>query len=389
MKKNKIYGILGIGVLTFLVGCGTPSVAGSVDQINIGILGPESGNLAVFGVPAVQGKLLYIRAFNEGNHGFTINYNWFDEEGSPAQAVLGYDFLMDWGMDVLLGSVTSGATLAVVPLANTDNIPMMSATSSHAAVTVNQDTGAVWNNVFRTTFIDPFQGQRMAEFSNQVLGATRVAVLYSHDIDYSIGLMQTFISRSQELGVEIVSTESFSDGAVDFFGQLTNIVATNPDVLFIPVYTQHMALIGPQSVQAGLDTVMLGADGWVGAVGDMADPFSLEGSFFMSGFSAESTDPIVVSFIERYEEAHGYTPNMFAALGYDAAKIMIDAIRIALESDYVPGTEAFSNAVIENMSATDIHGVTGHITFDQYNNPQKSAFITEIVNGEEVLWGPF
>ena len=390
MNKNKIYGVLSIGFLAFLAGCGESGpAAGSVNQVNIGILAPTSGDVAQFGQPALNGKLMYIRAFNAGNHGFTINYSYFNEEGNPAQAALGYDVLTDWGMHALLGSVTSGATLAVVPLANQDNLPMISATSSHAAVTVNQDTGNVWHNVFRATFIDPFQGQRMAEFAHEVVGATRAAVLYSHDIDYSIGLMQTFISRSEELGVEIVAIESFSNASVDFFGQLTNIAAIAPDVLFIPVYTHHMALIGPQSVQAGLDTIMLGADGWVGAASDMADPSSLEGSYFMSGFYAGSYDPIVSSFVTRYEAEHGYQPNMFAALGYDAAKILIAAITQALDNDHVPGTEAFQNAVIANISATNIQGVTGHITFDQYNNPQKSAFIVEIVNGEETLWGSF
>lgn len=358
------------------------------DTVTIGVLAPLTGALAQFGVPVYNGINLYIDAFNEQG-GLQIQLISFDEEGSPTEAVLGYNWLIDQGMATLIGSVTSGSTLAVVPFANEDNMPMISATSTHANVTVNADTGEVWHNVFRASFIDPFQGEKMAEFASEILEAQTAAILFNNETDYSIGLRDTFEARAQELGIEILTIEAFSNDTVDFVGQLTNIAAVNPDVLFIPAYAQDIALIGPQSVIAGLDTVMIGADGWDSAVFSLADPSSIEGSFFLSGFSAEDPTPIVYSFITRYEDRFGYVPNMFAAQAYDAAMIMVAAVQQAILDGYTPNTDDFNNAVIANMAATDIYAVTGHITFDQYNNPQKTAFIIEIIDGDEILWGTF
>ena len=383
--------------LVFLVACGpttrnspTNEVSmGHQPVVNIGILAPSTGPVAQFGVPALNGKLLYINTFNQGDHDFTIAYHHFNETGNPIEATLGYHALLDWGMHTLLGSVTSGATLAVVPLAAADNIPMMTATASAAAITRDPSSGQVHRHVFRTTFIDPFQGHVMASFAHQALNASRVAVLYSHDIAYSTGLMNTFVSRSRALGMEVVAVEYFEDGSVDFLSQLTNIAVAAPDVLFAPVYIQHLALIGPQIVQAGLNTVLLGADGWVGATTELVETAGLEGSFFMAGFSAESDEPMVVDFVNRFEATYGDTPNMFAALGYDAAAILIAAIGSALADGHAPDSDAFRASVIQHMGATNLHGVTGHMVFDAYNNPQKSAFISQIQAGEETLWGTF
>lgn len=359
-----------------------------VQGITIGVLAPLTGPVAQFGVPVFQGLSLYIDAFNALG-GLQINVEVYDEEGNPANAVIGYNWLVDQGMVALLGSVTSGATLAVVPFANEDNMPVISATSTHYNVTVNAETGEVWHNVFRASFIDPFQGEKMAEFAHEILQAQTAAILFNNEIDYSIGLTDTFYQRAIELGIEILIVEAFSDGNVDFLGQLTNIAALDPDVLFIPAYTQDVALIGPQSVQAGLDTILLGADGWTNAAYYLADPSSIEGAFFLSGFSVDYPDPIVQDFIYRYYNEFGTPPNMFAAQAYDAAMILVAALQLAVADGFAPGTDAFSDAVIAHMSATDLHAVTGHITFDSQNNPQKTAFIIQVVDGEEILWGSF
>ncbi|MCL2617742.1 MAG: ABC transporter substrate-binding protein [Defluviitaleaceae bacterium] len=366
-----------------------PEPAGvEVDELLIGLLGPWTGNVAQFGIAKRNGAMLYINQFNERG-GLQINTADFDEEGVPANAIAGYHWLVDQGITALIGSVTSAPTLAVVPVAFEDNMPMITATATHANVTVDAGTGNVWTNMFRSCFIDPFQGLKMAEFAVEVIGAQTAAVLYSNEIDYSIGLTEAFVARAQELGLEIVATEVFADAAVDFLGQLTNIAATNPDVLFIPAYFQHIALIGPQSVQAGLDTVMLGADGWNGTMEIIADPSSIEGSFFMTGFTDEDESPLVQGFLSDFMAAYGEVPNMFAAQGYDAAMILLAAIELALADGFLPNTDEFKASVISHMAATSIQGVTGHITFDEFNNPQKSAFILEVREGDARFWGTF
>jgi branched-chain amino acid transport system substrate-binding protein len=334
--------------------------------------------------------MLYIDNFNERG-GLQIRPIVFDEEGDIGQAVIGYNYLVDQGITALIGSVTSGPTMAVVPEANADGMPMITATSTHLNVTVDAATGRVWNNVFRSCFIDPYQGTKMADFAKEIVGAQTAAILYSNDIDYSIGLMEAFVSRAGYIGLEIVETQVFAADAIDFVGQLTSIAAANPDVLFVPGYVEHIALVGPQSVQAGLDAVLLGADGWDGVLDIMTEGqrSTLDGSFHLTGFSVEIEDPTVQNFISRFTESVGNPPDMFSAQSYDAAMILIAAIERALADGHPPNTPAFKAATIEYMSLTDLTGVTGHITFDNLNNPQKSAVIVQFLDGEARLWGSF
>ncbi|MCL2408115.1 MAG: ABC transporter substrate-binding protein [Oscillospiraceae bacterium] len=394
MKKRtlKVFSLVLVLVMALglLASCANDDNS-DVNEITIGILAPLTGGAAYFGESVRNGLMLYIDEFN-ARGGLQINPILRDEEGNMTIAVTMYNYLVDQNVTAIIGSVTSDPTRAIVPLAFEDNMPMITASATHAGVTVHPDTGQVFTNMFRSCFIDPFQGTKMADFAFEELGARTAAVLYSNEIAYSIGLMEAFIHRAETLGLEIVHIERHADHAVDFVGQLTNIAAHNPDVLFVPGYNYHVALIGPQSVTAGLtDTVLLGADGWAGSLERMEhDPSSIEGSFFMTGFTHESTEQHVLDFISRFEAEYGIPPNMFAAQAYDAAMILIAAIeRTLAATDYEPDSEAFRLALIDQMSATDIQGVTGRITFDEFNNPQKTAFIIHIVDGVERFWGTF
>jgi len=361
-----------------------------VDEVVIGILAPLTGGAARFGEAVRDGAMLYIDNYN-ARGGLQIRPIIFDEQGDIGQAVIGYNSLVDQGITALIGSVTSGPTMAVVPEANADGMPMITATSTHLNVTVDTE-GNVWNNVFRSCFIDPFQGTKMADFAKHVLGAETAAILYSNDIDYSIGLMEAFVARAGQIGLDVVATEVFAADAIDFVGQLTNIAATSPDVLFVPAYVEPVALIGPQSAQVGLgDTILLGADGWDGALDIMAEGQrgTLDGSFHLTGFSIENQDLMVQEFVSRFTASVGNPPDMFSAQAYDAAMILIAAIERTLADGHAPNTDAFKAATIANMAATDLTAVTGHITFDDLNNPQKSAVIVEFVDGEPRLWGSY
>ena len=367
---------------------GTGGGATEVTEVHIGMLTPLTGGAAYFGVSVQQGAMLYINNFN-AQGGLQINVSTRDDEGSTAVAVTMYHDLVDAGVTAILGAVTSGPTMAVVPEAFLEGMPMITGTATHAGVTVNQDTGEVFTNMFRSCFIDPFQGVKMAEFAVEILGARTAAILYAHDIDYSIGLMQAFVERAADIGLEVVHVETFADEAPDFMAQLTNIAAADADVLFVPVYNRHTALIGPQSVAAGVTATMLGADGWAGTIEAIADPSTVEGAFYLTGFTYESEEPHIIEFIERYEAEFDTMPNMFAAQAYDAAAILVSAIVKAVDAGHIPGSDEFKQAVIANMSATDMNGVTGRITFDEFNNPQKTAFILQIQDGVARFWGTF
>lgn len=360
----------------------------NVTEVTIGGLAPLTGGVAQFGVATQQGVELYIEQFN-AQGGLQINMEWFNEEGQAPLGISGYFDLVDRGVTAIIGAVTSGVTMAVVPFAYEDGMPMITATSTHAGVTVDQDTGAVFTNMFRSCFIDPFQGYVMANFAADVVEAQTVAILYNNENAYSIGLTEAFIEQAAERGMEVILVETFQNQAVNFAGQLTNIANANPDALFVPYYYESVALMASQSAGTALDTVWLGADGWATVLDMMLDASPLEGAFYLTGFYLGADDPEVQDFVTRFQAAHGVLPNMFAAQGYDAAMILIAAIEAAIADGHYPNTEEFKQSVIAHMAATDLTGVTGHITFDQWNNPQKTAFIIRIVDGVETYWGSF
>ncbi|MCL2368534.1 MAG: ABC transporter substrate-binding protein [Oscillospiraceae bacterium] len=403
--KKRVFALLLVVLLVvgLLAGCGggntvtliprpaAPAALGApaqVDEVTIGVLAPLTGSVAQFGVAVQQGVQLYVDQFN-AQGGLQVVLDFFDEEGQAPLGVTGYHALMDRGVDAIIGAVTSGVTRAVVPLGFADNMPMITATSTHLNVTVDEDTGQVFHNMFRSCFIDPFQGYVMANFAHNVVGAETVAILYNNENDYSIGLKEAFEAQATALGLEIVAVERFQTDAVDFHGQLTNIAGQNPDALFIPYYYLEVALMGPQSVAVGLDTVLLGADGWATILDFMEDPSSLEGAYFLTGFTPELEDATIQRFVAEFEAEYGVAPNMFAAQAYDAAMILIAAIEATIADGFYPAHELFRASVIGHMYATDLVGVTGRITFDEYNNPQKTAVILNIQDGVERFWGYF
>ena len=358
------------------------------DVVYIGWLGPLTEPLAVFGTSVQRGVQLYIDQFNALG-GTQIRVIEFDDEGLATRAITGYNYLYTQNVTAIIGSVTSGPTMAVAPLAFEDNMPMITATASHPAVTVCWDTGTVFTNMFRAVMLDELQGIKMADFAAKVAGAQTAAILFSNEIAYSIELAYAFMNRAEALGLEIISVEAFSDDSVDLRPQLRNIAAANPDVLFIPGYIRHMALIGPQSVEVGLtDTVLLGGDGWAGTADFLEGASSLNGSFFLTSFSPEN--PATRQFVYDYQARHGGMPNMFSAQAFDAAKVLVSAIEWTLQTtSYAPNSEEFQIALIANIKGTDLQGVTGQIIFDEFNNPQKSSTILGIENGREFFWGEF
>ena len=383
-------------IIVFLAACAQPgspegnqaTQSNEVEEVVVGVLAPLTGPAAQFGVAVHQGIELYVNQFNALG-GLQVRLEVFDEEGDPTMAITGYHDLFDRGITALIGSVTSVSTLAVVPEAYADNMPMITATSTHAAVTFDAETGQRWSNVFRSCFIDPFQGYVMANFAVDEVGAQTAAILFNNETDYSIGLMEAFTQQAEARGLEIVAVEQFGNATTDFLGQLTNIAGVNPDVLFVPAYYEDIVLIGPQSLNANLEAVMLGADGWEGVLNVIANASSIEGAFYMTGFSVDDPNPMVQEFIATYEAAFGSAPNMFAAQAYDAAMILIASLEQALADGYLPNTAEFKASTISHMANTSMQAVTGYITFDEFNNPQKTAFIIEVVDGEPVLWGTF
>lgn len=368
----------------------TPA-ANAGGAINVGILAPLTGSVSQYGNAVRNGAALYIEQVNAagGVNGKTIAVFEYDEEGDPAKAVTGYSHLVDQGITALIGDVTTAPTLAVVPEASADNMPMITASATAAAVTYDEESGKVYNNMFRSCFIDPFQGEKMASFAVEKVSAKTAAVLYNTGSDYSVGLKDSFIAKAAEIGLEIVAEEGYADGAVDFQSQLTNIGAKSPDVLFLPDYYETIALVAQQAKGAGVDAAMLGVDGWDTVLNVVTDPSLLEGAYYCSGYSAEDTTPAVQQFLTDYKARYNEEPNMFSAQGYDAAMILLAAIEKAEAAGLAAGSDEYRQAVIDAMKATDMECVTGHVTYNQFNDPEKTAVIINITGGEAKFWGKY
>ena len=394
MKRILALVLVVVLCLGCLAACGSEKTTTTETKtIKIGYLGPLSGAVAQYGIAVQNGVKLYVDHINKagGINGKQVELVSYDEEGDATKAVTGYNFLMDAGVVGIVGDVTTGPCAAVVAAAYPDNTPMITASATAAHITYNADTDTVYTNMFRSCFIDPFQGETMARFAKEVLGAQTAAILYDNQDTYSTGVYEYFVAKANEIGLELVAVESYAgDKIVDFSGQLTNIVAKDPDILFLPIYYNQVALIATQAADAGLEATMLGVDGWSSVMDAVTDSALVEGAYYCSGYSTDDTSALVQDFLKEYAAAYnGEVSNMFGAQGYDATWILCDAIAKAETSGKTYGSAEYKQAIIDAMKVTDSDYVTGHVSFDSHNDPQKTAAIINITEGTEKFWGSY
>ena len=392
VKRTFAFALAALMMLLMLAGCsGQAAQSGdaSANTIKIGILGPHTGEYAAYGLGVRNGVELYFNKVNEngGINGKRIELVIYDNKGDDTESVTAFTRMVDNGITALIGDVLTGNTLAVVGEANAVNMPMITPSATAAAVTVKED-GTVYSNVFRTCFIDPFQGEKMAGFANDILGAKTAALLCQTGNDYAQGLAEAFKQKCAQLGIQIVAEEGYAKGDVDFKSQLTNIAAKAPDVVFCPNYYEDDGMIVTQARQVGVSSTFLGGDGW-SSVTKYASKEALEGSFYCSSYAPGSTDA-VKKFEEEYVAGYGKdTLNMFAATAYDAAMLMCAALEKAETGGSAPASEEYKQAVIDAIKSegATICGITSEAgyTFDDSNNPIKDAVIMKVTSGEEVF----
>ena len=386
MKKILCF-VLAAAMALSLAACGNGSEgnASGGDTIKVGIIANTTGDSSQYGIAVSQGAKLYIKQLNEegGINGKQIEVVEYDDKGATADAVNAYERMKSDGVTAVIGAVLTNTTLAVADKTYEDNMPQVTASATAASVTVLDPTDPssdIRTNVFRACFIDPFQGEKMAEYA-QKLGATKCAVLYDSGNDYAKGVGDAFAAKCEELGIEC-TIEGYATGDKDFKAQLTNIKASGAEYIMCPNYLEDVGLIVTQARQQGITAGFLGGDGWSG-VSAYASAEDLEGSYFCSGYALGSN----AEFEEAYAAEYGEAPKqMFEALGYDAALLMCNAIKSAEEQSLEVGSDEYKQAVIDAMKATNgLEGVTGSFSFDDQNNPIKSASILQIQGGEEVF----
>jgi branched-chain amino acid transport system substrate-binding protein len=369
--KNRINAVvfLTMTVCAFFPGCKNDSGA-----IKIGGIFPLSGGAAVFGIEARNGILLAIDEINAagGIDGKRVELISEDDENNPEKSVNAYNRLTAKDkVNVIIGSLTSGCTLAITSKAQAQKVVLITPAATAENVTNAGDF------IFRTCFIDSFQGNAGGHFAAAGLGAKRAAILYNNGNDYSVGIKDNFISAFEEHGGEVVAAESYIGNDVDFNAQITKIKAVNPDIVYLPDYYSTVALIVKQLRAQGINTPIAGADGWDG-VTENAGHEMLNG-YYSNHYVSDSNDPKAQNFVKTYWAKFNSIPVSFAALGYDSMYLIRDAIAAAGSLD--------STAIKNALKAIKGDYVTGHLSFDEKRNPIKSAVIVEIVVQDDRLVG--
>jgi branched-chain amino acid transport system substrate-binding protein len=269
----------------------------------------------------------------------------------------------------LLGEVASSRSLEAAPIAQAAKVPMISPASTNPKVT---ETGAY---IFRTCFIDPFQGPVMARFAREHLKAKRVALVVSTSSAYSIGLAKFFRESFVANGGTIVLEQKYSEGDKDFKAQLTAIKAAGVDAVFNPGYYNEGALIVLQARDLGLTLPIFGADSWEAEALIELGGKAIEGAYLCSHYSPADPSPRVQNFVQAYKKRFGTTPDSNASLGYDSVLVLVDAIKRAGSTDRAKIRDAL--AATKNFAA-----VTGNITIDAQRNASKNAVIIQVRNGK-------
>ena len=369
MKKfSKIFSVVlaCCMVMSLFAGCGskestTESTDGtevsteSKGVFKIGSSGPTTGNAAVYGLAVQNAMQIAIDEINAagGVNGYTFEMNFEDDEADPEKAVNAYNSLKDWGMQIMIGTVTSGACIAVATETNNDN--MFQLTPSGSAVECVENA-----NAFRVCFSDPNQGTASAQYIGENGLATKVAVIYDSSSIYSSGIYTKFAEEAVNQNFEIVAAEAFTaDNATDFSVQLQKAKDAGADLVFLPIYYTEASLILTQANQMGYAPTFFGVDGMDGILSvENFDVSLAEGVMLLTPFAADAQDDLTVSFVTKYQEKYGDVPNQFAADAYDA----VYAVKAAIEKSGATPDMSVSD-LCEALKAAfveiEVDGLTG------------------------------
>ncbi len=354
----------------------TAAAGGTV--IKIGGIGPTTGSAAVYGLAVQNAAQLAVDEINAagGINGVMIEFKFEDDECDAEKSVNAYNTLKDWGMQMLMGTVTSGCSIAVAEKTAEDN--MFQLTPSGSAVDCVK-----YDNAFRVCFSDPNQGMASAKYIGENAIASTVAVIYDSSDIYSSGIYEKFAAEAANQPFEIVSAEAFTaDSRTDFSVQLQKAKDAGAELVFLPIYYTEASLILSQSSTLGYAPIFFGCDGLDGILNvENFDTSLAEGVMLLTPFAADAEDELTQKFVSAYKEKFGDTPNQFAADAYDA----IYAIKAAGEkAGITPDMDmsAMCEAMKAAMPQITLDGLTGvGMTWDASGEPNKEPKAVKITNG--------
>ena len=380
-KAAKITAALAMmGLLAFAAaGCGGEKKA---DTIKVGANLEMTGGSASYGISSKNAIELAFKEINEkgGINGKQLELVVADNKSEAAEATNAMQKLVSQDNVVaVIGPNLSSSVIAASAINNSAKVLDIAPMATNPYVTVDQASGKTKDFNYRTCFIDPFQGTVMAKFATAELGVGNAAILIDNSSDYAKGLAQFFKENFVKEGGAVTAEESYLQKDTDFKATLTKIKATNPDFLYVPGYYQEVGLIVKQARELGMNMPIAGGDGWDSAkMPEIAGAAALNNTYFSSLYSPEDSSDINKNFVAAYEKAYGQKPDVFAALSYDSALLVAEAIKNAGSTEPAKISEAM--AKINGFS-----GVSGSVTFDDKHNPVKSAVILEYKDGAQSL----
>ena len=382
MKKGykKKFAVVSMAVMmtAAMAGCGGGDKTEGSNEFVIGGIGPTTGAAATYGEAVKNGAELAVKEINEagGINGYQVRFEWQDDEHDAEKSVNAYNTLKDKGMQILMGTVTSGPCTAVVAKTAEDN--MFQLTPSGSAVESIQG-----DHAFRVCFSDPNQGIASADYLAEKFAGKKVAAIYNSSDVYSSGIFEKFSAEAQTKGVDVVTAQAFTkDSAQDFTVQLQKVKESKADIVFLPIYYQEAALILTQADKMGLDVTWFGCDGLDGVIQQLGSDASLaEGVMLLTPFVADAEDEKTQTFTKAYKEAYNdLVPTQFAADAYDAIYVIKAAIEKANATPDMSVSD-LCEALKPAMTEIQVEGVTGTMTWSSDGEPTKTPKAMVIKDG--------
>lgn len=349
--------------------------------IKIGVIGPLTGPAAVYGTAVANAAKIAADEINAANpDGLQVEILTADDEHDPEKAINAYNNLLDNGVQMIDGTVTTAPCLAVSTQAFEDRVFMLTPSASSADVPAGKD------NVYQVCFTDPNQGSASAQYIVDNAIGVKAAVIYNNADAYSTGIFQTFKAKADELGLEIVSVTTFTDDTTDFSVQVNAAKDAGADVVFLPIYYTPASMILSYANSIEYKPIFFGVDGMDGILSlEGFDTALAEGVLLLTPFSADAEDELTQNFVAKYQQLHNEIPNQFAADSYDAVYALYDA---AVAAGITPETtvEDACEMLIAQFKTLNVKGLTGDMTWNEDGTVSKTPMAVVIENGVYVSY---
>ena len=378
-KRSTIFVFITLCVVSILLLLFVKKKTSDVSGIKIGLLAPLTGTYAPYGICAKNGVDLAINEINNsgGIDGKKLELIFYDDEGDPAKAVVGYNFLKGSNVSAIILGGGSSTALPVISSLDASAPPILVGTAS-----------AEWPthaSVFRIGYTNAYQGSKLSDFA-KILGAKKASVLFCAEDDYSSGLKDAFVAGCQKHEITVSNIENFTMQAVDFRAQLANIKKSGSDVLLVPSYYEKAGQIVQQARELGITCPIIGGDAWNGITDYVSDKSLLNNCYYSNSFVPGNKEKVSCEFDVSYQNAYHESPTYCSAGGYDSAKILEPALLKSTRKGLKINSDDFRQDITNNLKSTDVNCIAGNVKFDDNNNSIRDAFIVRIENGEEKFY---